>query len=98
MDKIIQFKKVNQEKIKKQYELDDYSEDLVELAEKLIQCNPGRNAGKKKEAVKAGYLKKAEEYRNAFQQTRELSDEDLDAAAGGVSRPEDVEDPFKDNN
>lgn len=102
MDKIIQFKKFNIEKIKKQYELEGCEDELVELAEKLVQCSPGLNTDKKKEALKAEYLRRAAEYKAVTRQLREitgreeLSDEELDAAAGGLLNPEDLEDPFKD--
>lgn len=99
MDKIIQLRKVSQEKIKKQYELEDCDEDLVALAEKFISCNPSVHADKKKEAVKAGYLKKAAENsagKHGFV-AQELSEDELDAAAGGLSHVEDtMKDPFKD--
>ncbi len=99
MDKIIQFKKVYQEKIRRQYELEDCSDDLIELAEKLIQCNPGGLAGEKKESIKAQYLKKADQFRVDTQApaSQELSDEELDAAAGGLLKPEDtIKDPQKE--
>lgn len=96
MSKIIQFKKINQEKIKKQFELEDCDEALLDLAEKLIHCNPSRDAAKKKDEIKAAYLKKAEEYRKNSKQPQELSDEDLDAAAGGILRLEDTMDPLND--
>ena len=89
MNKIIEFKKINTDKIVKEYELEDCDQELVELAEKLICCNPSRNAGKKKEAAKAEYLKKAQENRSGIHQPRELSEDDLDAAAGGLLHPED---------
>lgn len=100
MDKIIEFKRFNLEKFKRKYELEGCDDELAELAEKLAQCNPAERADKKKEALKAEYLKKAAEYRaslHAPQETprcNELSDEDLDAAAGGLMHPEDMEDPF----
>ena len=90
MNKIIEFKKINNDKIVKEYELEDCDQELVALAEKLIRCNPSRNAGKKKEAAKAEYLKKAREYRSGASQTQELSEDDLDAAAGGLLHPEDM--------
>ncbi len=97
MSKIIKLKKVNQDKIKRQYELEDCGEELVELAEKLIQCNPSRNSTKKKDEIKDAYLKRAEEYRSDKKQAQELSDDELDSAAGGILRPEDnIKDPFKD--
>lgn len=103
MDKIIQFKKFNHEKLKRQYELEGCDDELVELAEKLVQCNPGRKPDKKKEDLKTEYLRRAAEYRAVIGQlqdtsgSEELSDEELDAAAGGLLHPEDMEDPFKDN-
>jgi hypothetical protein len=97
MSKIIEFKKINQDRLKRQYELEDCDEELIELAEKLIQCNPAKSAAKKKEEVKAEYLKKAREYRKTDDPPRELSDEELDAAAGGVIEiTNDIKDPLKD--
>lgn len=104
MDKIIQFKKFNNEKLKRKYELEGCDDELAELVEKLVQCNPGRNEDKKKEDLKAEYLRRAAEYRAVLRQLRdtsgseELSDEELDTAAGGLLHPEEIEDPFKDNN
>jgi hypothetical protein len=63
MDKIIQFKQFNLEKIKKKYELEGCDDELVELAEKLAQCNPAGRSGKKKEAIRAEHLRKAADYR-----------------------------------
>ncbi len=103
MDKIIQFKQFNLEKIKRKYELEGCDDELVELAEKLAQCNPAGRSGKKKEAIRAEYLRKAADYRASFHASQEtsrceeLSDEELDAAAGGLLHPEDTEDPFKKN-
>jgi septin family protein len=90
MNKIIEFKKINNDKIIKEYELEDCDQELVELAEKLIRCNPSRIAGKKKETAKAEYLKKAREYGVGTSQPQELSEDDLDAAAGGLLHPEDI--------
>jgi len=103
MDKIIQFKRFNLEKTKKKYELEGCDDELVELAEKLARYNPAGRADKKKESLKDEYLKRAAEYRassHGSQETsryEELSIEDLDAAAGGLLHPEDMEDPFKKN-
>lgn len=97
MSKIIEFKKINQDRLKKQYELEDCDDELIELAEKLIQCNPAKNAAKKKEEVRAAYLKKAREYRETDNSSRELSDDELDSAAGGLLTPaETIKDPLKD--
>lgn len=96
MNKIIEFKKISKDKIIEEYELEDCGEELVDLAEKLIRCNPSRNAGKKKEALKEELLKKAQEYKSGGRQPQELSEEDLDAAAGGLLHPEDfIKDPLK---
>lgn len=97
MDKIIQFQKINREKIIKQYELEDYDKELIDLAGKLIGCNPGRSADKKKEALKSEFLKKAADYRSATQQFQELTDDELGAAAGGLLHPDEkIKDPLKD--
>jgi hypothetical protein len=102
MDKIIQFKQFNKEKIRRQYELESCDDELVELAEKLIQSNPAHAADKKKDALKAECLRRAAEYRAVIRQLQdpseggELSDDELDAAAGGLLHPEDFEDPFND--
>jgi hypothetical protein len=87
MSKIIRFEKVNQEKIRKQYELEGCADDLVELAEKLVRCDPSKKTSKKKEEVKAQFLK-PEDYSDKKPQVQELADEDLDAAAGGILQPE----------
>ena len=97
MSKIIEFKKINQDRLKKQYELEGCDEELIELAEKLIQCNPAKNASKKKEEVRAAYLKKAREYREAGNSGRELSEDELDSAAGGLLTPmETIKNPLED--
>lgn len=98
MDKIIQFKKVNREKIKTQYELDGCDDELVDLAEKLIRCNPAARADKKKDEVRAEYLKKAAQYRAESRSalSQELSEDELDSAAGGLATHYEDKDPFKD--
>lgn len=103
MDKIIQFKKLSYENIKKKYELEGCDDKLLELAEKLVQCNPAGRAYKKKEALKTEYLKRSAEYKASLHASQgkpfcdALSDEDLDAAAGGLLHPEDIEDPLKND-
>jgi len=98
MSNVIDFKKVNREKIMKQYDLEGCEEDLVDLAAKLLNCDPSRYSAKKKEESKAGFIKKAEEQRGKNVKMVELSDKDLDSAAGGVLlRPlGDAKDPLTD--
>ena len=103
MDKIIQFKQFNLEKIKKKYELEGCDDELVELAEKIAKCNPAGRVDKKKDALKSEYLKKAADYRVSLhsQETssyNELSDDELDAAAGGLLAREDIEELRKKKN
>lgn len=66
MRKILEFKKKDHTKIVEQYELEGCDEDLLDLVEKMVSCNP---AGKRKKT------------------TGELSDDELDMAAGGILLP-----------
>lgn len=97
MSKIIEFKKISHEKIQKQYELEGCDEDLLDLVAKLTNCDPSRNSAKKKEESKAKFLNKVAMHQGKKRELVELSDEELDSAAGGLLNPEEIiKDPLKE--
>ena len=86
-DNIINFKRKNGTNLKEKYELQDYDDELLEFVGKLVACNPSAMSRKAMEESKKQTLENMrvmKEFRNGGA----LSDDELDAVAGGVSAPE----------
>lgn len=87
---VLDFKTMSNKKLREQFELEDCDEELLDLVSKLVGCSPG-SMNKKKDIFKEELLKKIKEQRNGVQPGSgaapsgiELSDDELDSAAGGI--------------
>ena len=73
---VLDFKTISNKKLREQFELEDCDEELLDLVSKLVGCSPG-SMNKKKDIYKEELLKK-------IKTGIELSDDELDSAAGGI--------------
>lgn len=94
-DNVLDFKAISNKRLLEQYELEGCDEELLELVSKLVNCSPGSMDHKKKDSAKAELLNKIREQRSERTGSTELSDDELDAAAGGIKLPEGPNDPNK---
>jgi len=85
---VLDFKTISNKKLQEQFELEGCDDELLELAAKLASCSPGSMNHKKKDLAKAELLNKFREQRGEKPGSTELSDDELDAAAGGIKLPE----------
>lgn len=92
---VLDFKAISNKKLQEQYELEGCDEELLELVSKLVNCSPGSMNDKKKDLAKAELLNKIREQRNEKSGCTELTDDELDSAAGGIRQPEVPNDPNK---
>lgn len=86
---VLDLKQISHKKLQEQFELQGCDEEILELVEKLVSCSPGSRDSKKKEQFKAELLNKGKERKGLSLGRTELSDEELDSAAGGIKIPED---------
>ena len=85
---VLDFKAISNKKLQEQYELEGCDEELLDLVSKLINCSPGSMNHKKKDLAKAELLNKIRDQRKEKTGNTELTDDELDAAAGGIKLPE----------
>ena len=85
---VLDFKEISNRKLREQFELEGCDEELMDLVSKLANCSPGSMNVKKKDFFKSELLKKIKEERSKASACVELSDDDLDSAAGGIKLPE----------
>jgi hypothetical protein len=90
---VLDFKSISNKKVQEQFELEGLDEELLELVSKLVSSSPGSISSKKKELTKAELLKKIKEQRNGIPAAIELSDDELDSAAGGINLHNNLKDP-----
>ncbi len=90
MDKnnVLDFKTMSNKKLQEQFELEGCAEELLDLVLKLSSCDPAGINTKKKETAKAELLAKIQSEQTETRGAFELSDEELDSAAGGIRLPE----------
>lgn len=90
---VLDFKKLSNKKLQEQFELEGCDEELLDLVSKLVSCSPGSIDSKKKDLSKAEFLNWIREQRRVTPAAAELTDDELDSAAGGVRLPENSEKP-----
>ena len=81
---VLDFKAISNKKLQEQFELQDCDTELLELVSKLVSCNPGRMNDKKKDTSKSELLAGIREQQRRIPVGTELSDDELDSAAGGI--------------
>lgn len=81
---VLDFKAISNKKLQEQFELQDCDTELLDLVSKLVSCNPGKINDKKKDSSKGELLAGIREQRRQVPGGIELSDDELDSAAGGI--------------
>lgn len=90
-DNVLDFNEMNYKRLKEQFELEGCDNETLELVAKLVSCSPGSMSLKKKEQLKAELLNRLRNHRDKNTVQEELSDDELDAAAGGIKAPDSPE-------